>query len=212
MVLAVLLGLLASQEAQAFYNPATGRWLNRASRGITCMHLSFLSGIMVFGLGFLLGCGKPFSGDGVMADRGYWSYPRYEIAFDSLNATSNMRRTFRFTGVPTARMTLGLVVVESERKIAAGPTFPAPEFENAILLVEIKLENGTIITKRSAALKDWKVSRSSKRVMLWHDSVRDVAFSRRAGYELTIDVSGMAAAAEPVVLRPILEGGGNEVP
>lgn len=84
MVLAVLLGLLASQEAQAFYNPATGRWLNRASRGITCMHLSFLSGIMVFGLGFLLGCGKPFSGDGVMADRGYWSYPRYEIAFDSL--------------------------------------------------------------------------------------------------------------------------------
>lgn len=29
MVLAVLLGLLASREAQAFYNPATGRWLNR---------------------------------------------------------------------------------------------------------------------------------------------------------------------------------------
>lgn len=29
MVLTVLLGLLASQEAQAFYNPETGRWLNR---------------------------------------------------------------------------------------------------------------------------------------------------------------------------------------
>ena len=68
---------------------------------------SILAGVVCF-----LGCGKPFSGDGVMTDSGFWSYPRYSITFGALEATNGAFRKYKFTGPPATRMTFGLAVGE----------------------------------------------------------------------------------------------------
>jgi hypothetical protein len=160
----------------------------------------------------LVGCGKPFSGEGMLKDAGFWSCPRYEVTFDSLNITNRARRSYAFTGVPAITMTLGLVVVGGSNNVETGDSFPTLECQSAILRVELSHAEGRVVARSSAAIRDWEVARGGKRVMLWHKNLRDVHLNRQAEYQLSVEVPGVGSTCRPLVLRPVLEGGGNELP
>jgi hypothetical protein len=176
------------------------------------MRILLLSCVLGVALGFLLGCRKSFSGDGLVTDSGFWSYPRYAITFDSFNAASEAHRTLNFKALPSARMTFGLLVTDIGRSKDVVAALRSSEYEGVILHVEITREDGTLVADVRASVKDWQVSRSSQRVMLWHEKLRDVRFDRRSAYEISIDSSGISDSSEPFILRPVLEGGGNEMP
>ncbi len=169
------------------------------------------SGLLVGAL-LVFGCRKQFSGDGVVVDSGFWSYPRYSIAFDPLDPTNGADRTYKFTGTPGAKMTFGFVVVSDSGRADAKTLFRSSETDWMSLDVKITKEGGATVASTKAALKDWQFSESPQRIMLWHDKLRDVNFDRRSVYRINIDVSGVAAATNALRLRPVLEGGGNETP
>ena len=171
-----------------------------------------ITGTCLVGMLLVLGCRKPFSGDGVVTDNGTWSYPRYAIAFDSLNATNDASRTYRFTGTPSAAMTFGLVLTGVSGRENAATALQDSKYDQMIVRVKITKEGGTVVATSEAALKDWQVSQSSQRVMLWHKRLRDVNFERKYTYAISVSVSGVDAIFKPLLLRPVLEGGGNETP
>lgn len=164
------------------------------------------------GMCLVLGCSKQFSGDGVVTDSGFWSYPRYAIAFGSLDATNRAHRTYQFTGAPAAKMTFGFVVVGDRGGEDAANALRGSEGSRMTFHIRIAKAGGAEVASVEASLKDWQVSQSPEQVMLWHEKLRDVNFDRKWTYKIFMDVSRTGDATTPFLLRPVLKGGGNETP
>lgn len=176
------------------------------------MRILILSAALVIAIGFLMGCRTSFTGDGVLTDKGFWSYPRYTIVFESFDITRSAHQTFTFKGVPSARLTFGLVVTNVARKADPASVVRGSHYENAILHIEIRKDDGTVIAEARAPISQWQLSRSPERLMLWHEQLRDVRFVRRFTYSISVGLSDVGRSAQPFLLRPVLEGGGNELP
>lgn len=153
----------------------------------------------------------PFSGDGVLTDAGLTSYPRYQIAFPPISLKPGHETVLKFKGVPEATMWLGLIVMDSRTGSAAGTRVPEAGRGTCVIGVKLLRKPGEPLAEVKAALEDWKVDQSPRRTMLWHPQLRDLAFDSRHSYELVINVSGPEPSA-PLTLRPMLQGGGNELP
>ena len=109
-------------------------------------------------------------------------------------------------------MTFGLVLTGVSGRENAATALQDSKYDQMIVRVKITKEGGTVVATSEAALKDWQVSQSSQRVMLWHKRLRDVNFERKYTYAISVSVSGVDAIFKPLLLRPVLEGGGNETP
>ena len=171
---------------------------------------SFSALAMVSGL--VLGCSKPFSGDGVMIDKGFWSYPRYVITFDAFDPRTQPRITLKCNGPPRASMTLGLVVVPQGRNEDAEAMLRSTKWGRAILSVKVMKEDGKLVAEARGPFEKWVIAISSQHRELWHENLRDVPFKPGLAYRIIIEVSGVDTGDPPLVLRPVLEGGGSERP
>lgn len=160
----------------------------------------------------IVGCRKPFSGDGVLTDNGFLSYPRYSIIFSPLDATNAGVRQYKLSGAPTLRMTFSLAVHEVGKSEDVITRLRGPGYQGWSLSVDIRKSDGTSVARAHAPIKDWQASQSPQEVMLWHENLRDVSFNRSSAYEISVQVLGADANSEPLVLQPVLEGGGNETP
>jgi hypothetical protein len=152
-----------------------------------------------------------FSGDGVLTDSGFWSYPRYQIGFNAIHLDGRSNHVFRFRGGPSIRMWFGLELIADQKN----PRPDALEMLNerdAELRVTIEGENGKLVAATREPLKAWIIAQSSQRKLLWHPSLRDLPFTRRTSYRVTIELINDAAGTPSLFVRPILEGGGNELP
>jgi len=164
----------------------------------------------------LVGCragGTKIVGDGVLTEGGFWSYPRYQVVFASLDVPRKPEAAFRCKGIPTARMTFGLIVTaDPEAGSKAGAAGLDQTWDQTMIDVKIEDGGGAPLASVHAALRDWALSRSLSRTMLWHPSLRDLAFDRRSLYKIRVNLSRLDPAAGRLRLKPVLEGGGNELP
>ena len=158
------------------------------------------------------GCSAPFVGDGIMTDHGLWSYPRYRVQFPAFDARSVSQIAFRCAGVPAARMTLGLVVANVSDEEAFGRTFRASPWQDTMLEVRMETEDGSVVAVANGVMARWELAQQPGQMMLWHSGLRDVPLQRRVNYRIIISLWTAGPAATPLVLSPILQGGGNELP
>jgi hypothetical protein len=153
---------------------------------------------------------QPFHGDGEFHDLGVVAYPRYRITFPPFGMEQGSAKVFRFGGVPSERLTFGLL-------LGAGGSYshlidPQPNGDPARISVKIVAQNGSPVAQADGALTDWKVARSPGKAMLWHFDLRDVLLSNSQDYSLEIRFAGLSGELRGLSLSAILEGGGNELP
>jgi hypothetical protein len=157
--------------------------------------------------------GAGFSGDGTVADLGFWAYPRWRITFPAVDLKTNRTTVVRFKGAPTAEMTFLLDVAHE-----GGPTNQVPlRLQEAIWLglvldVKIEREAGGVVGEARAPVGEWVLNRSPGQARLWHRSLRRLPFERTAAYQISITCPEVPAGLSRMVVTPLLEGGGNELP
>ena len=153
-----------------------------------------------------------FSGDGVLTDFGPLSYPRYRIAFDTVPLTTRTNRVIAAKGVPSTTMTLGFELVGGATNAISNARLEELREQNAELTVKIETGKGELVAQADAPLKAWELAHSSSRDLLWHPKLRDLRFNRASVYRIAIQLLKTKAGTEPLLVRPVIEGGGNELP
>jgi len=153
----------------------------------------------------------PFEGNGILADFGAFSYPRYRVAFEPLPLSSENQTTLRVQGLPSDRMTFGLELVRG-----GSGGLPQSDLEKltsaaAEIRVKIETETAQILAEVNAPIGKWEIARSTTGELLWHTALRDLSFNQGIGYKITLKLH-KAPASLQLLVRPILEGGGNELP
>jgi hypothetical protein len=153
-----------------------------------------------------------FSGDGVLTDSGFLSYPRYRIAFDTVFLTARTNRVLSAKGMPSGTMTVGFELVGNATNSTSQARLEQLRQQGAELSVRIDTDKGELVAQADAPLKEWQLAQSSSRDLLWHAKLRDLHFDRASAYRIVIELSKTERGTDPLLVRPIIEGGGNELP
>ena len=148
----------------------------------------------------------------MLTDSGFLSYPRYRITFDTLHLTTQSNRVLEAKGVPSAAMTLGLELVNNATGIPSEARLEELRRQGVELTVRIDTDKGELVAQAHASLKDWELAQSSSRNLLWHPKLRDLRFNRASAYRIRIELLKVETGAGPLLVRPVIEGGGNELP
>jgi hypothetical protein len=148
---------------------------------------------------------RGFSGDGQITDTGFWSYPRYHVALPRIRIGENKTYTFSFQGVPREHLGFGLNLDDLQQHVAL------QAIKDKIKLgVRLQDNRGNVLCEVSAPLGQWREAWSQTRVYYWHDQCRDCLTRPDCSYTVTLTVEGAPENVAPILLTPILEGGGNE--
>jgi hypothetical protein len=157
-----------------------------------------------------------YRGDGVITDRGFWSYPRYRLWMPELLLTETAQHSYSLDGLPTEDFTFGLRIVNVtvEGQNVLPEDFEAVRNDLSVSIeVRITDEQGeTVAYAPSSPVQEWISSASVLRTYLWHDELRDVRLRRGREYRLDVDIHTEAVNGTRVVGEAFLEGGGNELP
>ncbi len=78
--------------------------------------------------------------------------------------------------------------------------------------VKITDVQGREVCFASGPLKDWLLTQASQYVAYWHPNCRDVRFHAGTSYAMTLTVGEASPDSAPLVIVPMMEGGGNELP
>jgi hypothetical protein len=151
-----------------------------------------------------------FKGDGVLTDSGFLSYPRYRVAFDPVVLANETQSTLRFEGLPAIRMTFGF---ESTKGTPAAAATDLQNLKSRGVALKVRIETGTgtVLSQVNAPVQKWEIARCPKRELLWHPALRDLPFKAGIRYRIVTELHN-APASLSLILRPVVEGGGNELP
>ena len=152
----------------------------------------------------------PYSGDGMLTDSGFWSYPRYRIDYQPCQVGQGSC-VYHFKGVPSGAMTFGLRLDSGTSGSESANALDALIAQNAELVVEIK-EADKVLWRVKDNLKSWELRRSATKKVFWHPKLRDLHFSADKTYSLIVELCNADAKNKNVFMYPLLEGGGNELP
>jgi hypothetical protein len=150
---------------------------------------------------------RAYTGDGQITDTGFWSYPRYHVEFANVAINERSRATFSFRGVPAEAFTFVL-----RTGSAADTCLLKDNLDKITVQVSLKDDHGNLICEASGTLRTWNLASSLDKAELWHDRCRDVRLSPRVAYTLALSVDPRANDLPSIRLKPVLEGGGNELP
>jgi hypothetical protein len=156
---------------------------------------------------------KEFRGAGPMEDDGPSSYFRYHAPLGEVPLAVEGRYTFRFSGLPEETMGLQFYLPgyseEHDKLLRTLST---------TLTVEIVDGSGNrtcIATGRPSGTtppETWVLMSSSLEAGYWHHGCVDRHFSRGMKYTLRVKVENVDPNSPQVVMKAVLEGGGNELP
>ena len=148
-----------------------------------------------------------FSGDGQLSDAGMFSRPRFRLVFPDLQIDKDRSATFSFRGIPRDRFTFGLDLVDISQQDALDALK-----DEITVRAELSDERGNAIFAVRSPLSAWVRTWSQSYVFYWRDETRDLWLSPDRKY--TVMVAFEVTAAEPpaVRLRPLIRGGGIELP
>ena len=158
--------------------------------------------------------GLHFIGDGKFSDGGFFSYPRYVLTFSEMPLYESGERRFHFQGLPSEEMTLLLYV-----KGSSGSEEERSRLTKLPAIIEAVLTDsrGKDVCKATGRPADsnedgiW-VLRSGADAAYWHWQCNHVQIRSDESYNLLIRVASTGQSDQRVVVTPILEGGGLELP
>lgn len=141
-------------------------------------------------------------GDGVLLDDGFWSFPRYSVLLPAMTVDGPSSKSYQFGGVPRANYSLRLYFDESASKMPG----------RSATGVDLR-ENGSVVATCSLEARQWVTCQTPREAggsYLWTPELRDVRLRPQSTYTLTVRVSPDRATR--CVIRPVLCGGGTELP
>lgn len=98
-----------------------------------------------------------YSGDGHFVDHGWLSPERYVLDLGPIDLSRPGRYSYRFSGLPSERMTIGLEIVEAE-----GTDSPPRPSHPARVRVLLRTADNQIVVAEEAALDTWAWSRTRR--------------------------------------------------
>lgn len=173
--------------------------------------------VIAFGLGLLWlrdirSANVGSFGDGSLTDSGFFSYPRYRVSFPVLQIVSGSSHVLTVSNLPPVRLTLGLELLATNEDQIPQTPFAQTEWNGTTLRVSVERLGVGTLSEAHVPIRDWVLAQSELRQMLWHANLRDLRFAQKPIYHVTIELLNAPQDLPPLVVRPILEGGGNELP
>jgi hypothetical protein len=102
----------------------------------------------------VVGCNNAssYTGDGKLIDNGFLSATdRYVLDLGPVTVASATVRTYRIVNLPAEKFVIGISV----KRPPASPSFIDARPINAVVAVELREENGNVLARREAPLKEW---------------------------------------------------------
>jgi hypothetical protein len=172
-----------------------------------------------------------YSGDGILTDRGFWAYcPRYEIRFPQISLAKPGEYSFVSEGLPSVPLTFALEMADKHKReeevngfLRQHPNREWPGTDEKDRYEEIKRSrtsievtfsrDGQTIASNSGSVKDswtlqWVPAINSG--SLYHPNCQDIEFNPYRSYSLTIVIRDVDGDALPLIVVPVLYGGGIE--
>jgi hypothetical protein len=155
-----------------------------------------------------------FSGDGRLSDNGFFSYPRYVLTLPDMPLYESGERRFHLQGLPNEEMTLLLYV-----KGSSGSGEERSRLTKLPVSIDAVLtdSHGKEVCKATGRPADsnedgiW-VLMSGGDAAYWLWRCNHVQTNSNESYNLLIRVVGAAQSDQKVVVTPIFNGGGLELP
>ena len=152
-------------------------------------------------------CLSSYHGDGVIDDKGFWSYPRYYVCFESFPDESSRFHEYHIANLPQVPLSFSLEIkgeVPDER---------LQEFAQGFYVgVTITDKDGHTCASYSNLLDNWVLCWSLVERYYWHPSLTDLEVWKYGDSLLKIETQRLGYNKETVTLEPRLSGGGNELP
>ena len=152
---------------------------------------------------------RAFSGDGQITDTGFWSYPRYHVEFRNVPINERSTTKFSFSGVPAEAFSFKLRIGSAADSRLLEDNLDKI-LDKITVRVSLKDQHGNVICEASDSLRKWYLTSSQIKECFWHNRCRDVRLSHTAAYTLEVKVDPAATDLPKILLKPVLEGGGNE--
>ena len=206
-------------EAKKCYEP---RWIAKMTSNFYATPMPFrriilwiLAGLFsvsaVALVGFLVrNRTEPFSGDGTLEDGGFWSYPRYRVAFPKLDLTAGTNHLLTFRGMPTANLFFDLRVDGLPKDRTKMDNFDLLKASGTRLRVDIRTAEGKPFAEGNDVLTNWVVNQSIMYWSVWHTNLPRLEFDGRTTYAIRIELLNAPPEAAPLTVIPMFWGGGWE--
>ena len=151
-----------------------------------------------------------FEGDGVVTDRGFWSYrPRYSIELrPSASLAVPDRHQYRFRGLPSESLSVLLVVQDVSMQ-------DHERLKQLTTTVELALADSTgkVACHVAGPLTNWKLMWTTGRGgAYWRRECVDLQLQPREWHTLVVVVTNVETGLPPLRIVPLLSGGGWDSP
>lgn len=152
----------------------------------------------------------PFSGDGMIGDTGFWTYPRYTIAFKPIDLTRDGSATYSFIGAPDELWTFHMTITDPQRGRWLARNRSVDDVFH--MSVSIARSDGHEVASYSSPLRYWMISETRNWVELWSPSLRELRLDPFVSHQVRIEIKARDQPASEIFGVPSLSGGGNELP
>jgi hypothetical protein len=156
-----------------------------------------------------------FKGGMGIRDSGFFSYPRYHAQLGEFPLWKNGEDSFTVHGLPSGPLDLELEVSDTgSRDRAALESLPISMNVSItdVIKKEICTASGVLSNAKSGNRAGWVLSSSVSQASFWHTGCLQLPVSRFETYTLKVVLSGAHDRSPHKMLRPVLAGGGNELP
>jgi hypothetical protein len=150
---------------------------------------------------------RSYQGDGTITDTGFWSYPRYHVRFPAVSLAEPGEHTFTCRGLPPVPLTATLQLVgQGQYELLGG-------LKTRVHL-KVSDDAGATVCEAMGPLNAWKLMwiPYDNTGAYWHPTCTDVVLRSGRTYRLTLTVTDIDGRSSPLLVEPMLEGGGNELP
>ena len=156
-----------------------------------------------------------FTGGMGIRDSGFFSYPRYHAQLGELPLWRNGEYRFTVHGLPPDPLDLVLQVSDTtdadRAELTSLPTSVSVSItDNAGK--EICTASGNLSDAKDRARSTWVLASSSSSASFWQSRCQQLPISRFKTYTVKVALSDADDHSPHKMLRPILQGGGNELP
>jgi hypothetical protein len=160
-----------------------------------------------------MGVGKSgLVGNGKLVDHGYLSYPRYRIIFDRIDTDASPSNSFLVGNFPMSQLTFGLEIIDE--KTSQPLESVVRDLKRTEIELHVRIKHGdSVVAEACAPLREWELAESTVRRMLWHPRLRDMRLKKALSYHIIVEFKKPPTVKNGrLVLQPLLEGGGFELP
>jgi hypothetical protein len=164
---------------------------------VTCLIAGFVAVLAV-------GCdsASSYTGDGKLIDNGFLSATdRYVLDLGPVTVASANVRTYRIVNLPAEKFVIGISV----KRPPASRSFIDAHPINAVVAVELREENGNVLARREAPLKEWtwSVPSTDEWAFIYGEGTQHTFFTPGRG-ALTLTFSVVTPDPQANVYAPVL--------